>query len=118
MWPTGSLDTTAKIICPIPISVAFANKRWLHGRGIQLATRVVCYAIGHKWTGWYALDEEATPMHPEIEAVWSRGCRRFSGCGALQLARATSLEIEGGRLKHGNDRWHRFARSTPGAPEA
>jgi hypothetical protein len=126
MWPTGSLDATVKYISPIPISVAFADKRWLHGRGIQLVTRVACYCFGHDWTGWFAVDEES-PLgeaevlwsrgpHPEVEAVWSRGCRR--GCGALQMARATSLQIEDGHLKHGNDLHHRFRRSPAGAPEA
>lgn len=85
----------------IYIQTVHANKRWLHGRGIQLAARLFCRVFGHPWTRWRWEwgEEDATEMDftgtppPNVTLLWFRGCHR--DCGTIQSCHARFDQKEG-----------------------
>lgn len=79
----------------IYITTMKAEKRWGHGRLIQLAARAICRVFGHSHTRWRwewseedltDMDFEGTPP-PYVTLLWFRGCDR--GCGTIQSCHAT-----------------------------
>lgn len=91
-WPVSN---------PPEVRTEWAVKRWGHGRGLQLLTKLWCALKGHRmreWTyDWPEYDDEAADFnevmmnefHPgDDEALyWYRGCLR--GCGCVQDATCT-----------------------------
>lgn len=73
-----------------------ADKRWFHGRLIQIVTRSFCRLAGHWFTHWRweypdeDLSEGDGAPPTGVALLWTRRCRR--GCGTVQFCHALAIQ--------------------------